>query len=764
MAFTFEFPVHLPRYTTEEFQTLHHRYIAEHGYTIHVPGFEDVIRWGVPNEPTLQETALRYREREIRQSRDYYIRKLGAYWWDYLGYQGEPTRQQLLTIGETRFEEMRSYEDPADPAIDLYEYETYLSCLSREDRANRMGQLISERRRAEIDQIIADKRERFLRMLQSPKPNIANNAASILTFLDDMNDSLGTFACMARILAKKMPGIFARNIATGLTGWLLTAAEIIGLAQQMSMLPISPMRLQHAYHAGLKDHPLSKRGRVRRLRKMARLRLSKGEIIEGLQTTDNVFGVGLCLGGIFSLLWDIPSGIYRHVRGEEVRVQNLPSPLLQFDRAWSRFLKSAAQMWTGIPEISDKELGQSMVSMNMCSNMLSRIFYEFSPLDYLPDLDGVLMPAPTPLLPTTTLAIMLEGKEPRDYVGWPSHDAQYISPTDPWNDSRTQIIDNLKAWWQRNSRDTEAMVCSQNAVESSLTNIAMLETKENVEWNFDQHTQSFLTLLNNGYRWPPDATKEQADCFAKMVRSYDQVDYSPSATELTNRALIDCNFEFTLRVPDQPELTTEQQEEQRQKSIRRLRVWYFYTWFDLIMREWRACRCPSGWYSQGSLNSYTQKTEWLRDYGFPPNQPAKAVAMFGPGGFRDLKWCIPDIEKRLFALYDPFPELKKQFLKPYIDHLLKVISGSQRWYVINKPEMFWTLDALYWERTNCYALEKARNKYMYQYFKDNPPTDYERHNWALIHQTPLVDWPHMYYFLYRTSKYYTGPPPKRPKF
>ena len=64
MAYEFNFPVKLPRWTKTEFDLKRQEYTAKHGYEIHVPGFSDIFHWKWTNEPDPDELSL-YKKNDV---------------------------------------------------------------------------------------------------------------------------------------------------------------------------------------------------------------------------------------------------------------------------------------------------------------------------------------------------------------------------------------------------------------------------------------------------------------------------------------------------------------------------------------------------------------------------------------------------------------------------------------------------------------------------------------------------------------------------
>ena len=116
----------------------------------------------------------------------------------------------------------------------------------------------------------------------------------------------------------------------------------------------------------------------------------------------------------------------------------------------------------------------------------------------------------------------------------------------------------------------------------------------------------------------------------------------------------------------------------------------------------------------------------------------------------------------MFGLYDPFPELKKTLLQPYIDHLVAKAPPAARQSIIENPDHYWTVNALNWQGKPEHPLWKSRYGEQADMYPGLQPSDLEYYNWGMIHQTAPFAWPHMYYFLYRRTKFYVSREELRP--
>jgi len=563
MTHAYHFPVKLPRFTDAEFEAKKAAYTAEFGYQVNIPGFNDIIHWNVIPEPSNVELAY-YRKKDITH------------------------------LGDKRYNDIKT--------------------------------------------LMENKRAAYQRILKSPAPGWLRNSASALTFIDDINDTLGTLGVVCRTLAHALPASLGK-LVMGPAGWCFLAADVAGVAMTLARLPLkllSPLtsdiipiamtltplpyktrRLQHELHATLRDHPFSKKARLRRAAKLKRIGLSKGEIIEGLQTTDNIFGYGLCLGPIMGLLYDIPSGLYHHIRGEKVEIMGLPAPLLWFDRIWSNTLKSLAEIFYGSPPMPDEERDKAAIAMHYCTLTMQSVLKLTAELDLIPPVEGVQILPRAPEHPSTIEVIQEYGNDPKKNLGYPSSDSFYQDASHHWEKNREEIASNVRKWMVRGAASTQTMIASQNAVAAGQMAMANMFGENEVEWEYEPVTATLLALYNQGYTFPPNVNIEDVQAWAAHITALAGPDGTVNFRTALDIAKYDHYFSFTTKIPKRPPVSATIPVSSPEHPIEKLRC-YFKGWIfnmEAYLLRWDYRLDPA--YIDAQKVTIAKHRAWLDYYGWP---------------------------------------------------------------------------------------------------------------------------------------------------
>jgi hypothetical protein len=150
---------------------------------------------------------------------------------------------------------------------------------------------------------LAVKKARFLKALASPTPSWVNNIASVAQALDNVEDGLVTLSVFGRLITKYGPRGFGRFY--GPTGWVMLGADILNFFNLISWVTFAASGHKRMLEDLAERNPFHKKAKAKRAAKLRRTWPTFGEALEIAQTCDQLFGYGLCLGGILGMLTDV---------------------------------------------------------------------------------------------------------------------------------------------------------------------------------------------------------------------------------------------------------------------------------------------------------------------------------------------------------------------------------------------------------------------------------------------------------------------------
>lgn len=414
-------------------------------------------------------------------------------------------------------------------------------------KSDKPGEL-SERRWQEIKKHKQNKKESFLRMMSSPSPTWMNNIATAMTFLDDVNDTLGTVAVVAKFGAHMLPKTLGR-VFMGPAGWALTAAEIANIGMTLSRLPLKAVKLKPQLHKGLGLNPFSKKARVARAAKLRKVGISKGELIEALQTTDNIFGVGLCLGPIMGLIQDIAFGAYRFFEGKKVSISaDLPN-LLPYEAMGLRTMKAAMMLATGGQELSDDDHARLILASNAATQIAWPLIQSWHPVDKISNVNDIEIQAPLPTDPTTIQLLQDEGIDPRTHRGFLHTNKEFASPTYLWDSAEPLIDASFHEYCDRNKHNQKGYMAATTAVDTIQNMFALMEGEDQVELDYSYTEKALHKMFDNGERFDDRTAPQALKCFSEKCEEYGESGFDPTWKSLRWRMMRYCNVRFTTKTP-----------------------------------------------------------------------------------------------------------------------------------------------------------------------------------------------------------------------
>jgi hypothetical protein len=181
------------------------------------------------------------------------------------------------------------------------------------------------------------------RMRTSVQPEYSKAFGQILTALDNVQDFLTTVSVAGRLVLWPASKIAGRAIPG--VGWVILGADLLNLLSFVGQLAMPAYALacygpKQALAAGIPAaifgralksetwklahlNPFSRQARAARKLRAARVIPGFGAVLEVLQTTDQLLGVGVSLGGLVGGIMESAYAIEAKTRGVDVKV-NLP--------------------------------------------------------------------------------------------------------------------------------------------------------------------------------------------------------------------------------------------------------------------------------------------------------------------------------------------------------------------------------------------------------------------------------------------------------
>ena len=410
-------------------------------------------------------------------------------------------------------------------------------------------------RRADIRAEKARKKAKFLAMLGDPSPDIAQSAGAILTAIDDAQDAIATIACLGLIVAAVIGGPVAAAVL-GPLGLILGAASLMQMINPYSH--IRKLLKTSSTGRGAKKNlekltdknPFSKKAKLKLAKRLTKFKPTIGNALEALQTTDQIYGVGICLGPIVGFAQAALSGVIRTASGQDVdwKVGWPKKSEAEKKAAIAAIAASMTNMQTWMSDKDDEM--RSIVSASLAMQVLHDPLTEWNPIDHIEDLGSYLVQAPGPEDPLTLEIMEEEGIPPEKLSVWPGTNKQWLSIDDIQERVQEKAAANLRHYAEQNLHDLAAWNALNAADDFAMNFLSAMEGPDQIVIDYIRTERIVITILDNGWIYPENITLAQVRKFEDWCEVHEYMDTSPSAKDIWNYANIFCGFKW-LRSPNE---------------------------------------------------------------------------------------------------------------------------------------------------------------------------------------------------------------------
>lgn len=428
------------------------------------------------------------------------------------------------------------------PFPPMTEDETALWKARRYDEipAGRLQQIRDEKAR---------KKAKFLAMMGSPSPKILRSAGAILTALDDLQDAVSTLACIGLITAAVVGGTTAALLA-GPLGWVVGASAALNLINPISRLkgpkyrPYTGRGPKKRWEKWMEKNPFTKKARARVAANIGNFIPKMGNYVEALQVTDNIWGVGLCIGPIVGFVQDVLSAKVRMEMGQKVTIEMAPGWKPKHLATASNALRAVSVMH-GYPWKSDfMDEVYSFMAANLALQVLAPYLEEYNPMEEIEDLAKYEIEAPRPTDILTLEVIQEAGYTLDEVCNWPQTGERWISYGELAERTAEQATANLRHFAEKNKNSALALIAGQNAHDFALHSLAAWEGEEQVEIEYMSCSRIIITILDNGWCYPDDIRWDQVRKFEDWCYVHEYMGTVPSGKEIWRYAEMFCGFRW----------------------------------------------------------------------------------------------------------------------------------------------------------------------------------------------------------------------------
>lgn len=367
-------------------------------------------------------------------------------------------------------------------------------------------------------QIKAEKKEALVRILDSPAPEWARDYASVMTWIDNIQDTASVVYPLLKLLNVVAPQAFKKLIP--IIGWLTSGYEILNILNAIGRAPLTGLKGKRLTCKYYTRNPFSKINRYRRLDNIKNWKPNWADAIQVAQVSDMFFGFGLSLGGIIGAATDMIFGAYRYATGEPVRFTFDPPDVGMLDMMGAKGLKAAQAISSQGQVFSEMQHFWTYITAALSTVALCGTFREGELAELIEDPMNVMLPAPEPEDPLTLEVIKDLGLNVERGIGWPFNGEKFISAGDLMDATVEPCRANLVSYCRRHANDSYGFLAAA-AMDTLVPNV-ILAVDPNASYEMDDTTEMkiFWKMIKAPILPTGPFTKEQSDTFWKWGTDY----------------------------------------------------------------------------------------------------------------------------------------------------------------------------------------------------------------------------------------------------
>lgn len=389
----------------------------------------------------------------------------------------------------------------------------------------------SEIRLYEIQQMKKKRKDKFLAMLASPTPEVITNAGTFMTSIDNAQDCLFTIATTGIIGMRFAPPSIAAIIGIG-TGAILTASNALNIIQSVGKRKLPGKLAKREWQKKTGIDPWSKKGRIKYAQHLVKTFPKKAALIQALQTTEEIFGVGLSLGAIVGLFTDTISGPIRRIYGDRVTVK-LPIPTYsEFCKAAQYYgRKTAAYFYPGV-QTSDEEVLTIMMAHWLSQVTLFSETKGLSGWKNFENIDDIELQMPLPTNPLTLEVMAEEGIKPEEVCNWPHSGKRWSAATEIVEEYDKPCQDYFLEYMGMHDKDWIGYIFKTLACDATFYTMGTAESEDQVEYDYTATSKACSILLENRMYPKVEQAKSKIKLLADKIESLETLNIKPSLRDI----------------------------------------------------------------------------------------------------------------------------------------------------------------------------------------------------------------------------------------
>lgn len=273
-----------------------------------------------------------------------------------------------------------------------------------------------------------EKKMNLMRIIESPAPSFAKKYSSIMTWIDNIQDTTSILYTAVNLLGRVAPKAFGKVLP--ILGWLMLPLDMLDYLNAIGRAPFAGLQAKRATCDFLHHNPFGKNAQWERKERIRNFKPGWGDLLQALQTLDQLTGVGISLGAIMGCIMDSAFGLYKYLNGEKVRWSFDQPSMKDYERYAGKGLRYSALINSEGQTFTEEMHFWNFFCGSMSTLVAAPLIHSNTLIDAPEDPMNVVIPADTPYDPLTIEVIREAGLDVDAGVGWPFNDEKFITLND----------------------------------------------------------------------------------------------------------------------------------------------------------------------------------------------------------------------------------------------------------------------------------------------------------------------------------------------
>lgn len=301
------------------------------------------------------------------------------------------------------------------------------------------------------EQLKLEKKMNLTRVLDSPAPNWFRSYSTIMTWIDNIQDTQSVLYPLLKLGLKIAPKAFGKLLP--IVGWIGAGYDILNLLNAIGRAPLGGMKAKRDICKFRKQNPFGFWARYERTKNIRNWKPNVADALQAAQVLDQFTGAGLSLGPMMGAIFDSIFGAYHYLAGDPVKFTFDPPSPSNLDLMGAKGLRAAANI-SSHGQIFSEEMHFWTYQTYMMSLLACGYNFEHDRLaENIIDPTNMLLPADKPTDPITIQVIQEAGLDVDSGVRWPYNEEKTILAGDLMDAQIEPIRANFISFCNRHQGD-----------------------------------------------------------------------------------------------------------------------------------------------------------------------------------------------------------------------------------------------------------------------------------------------------------------------